>query len=79
MRTCIHGRTEKQKCKKCNEHESFFVPELEDSMKETYLEENIRLHKEANLNMQEICRLRGQVARVRSNIVKIVAGIKRSK
>ena len=33
---------------------------------------DIRLHKEANINMQEICRLRGQLAKVRSLIVKSI-------
>lgn len=32
--------------------------------------ENDRLHREANLNMAEICRLRGQVALLRSKIIK---------
>lgn len=33
-------------------------------------EEIKKLHAEANLNMQEICRLRGQVSKLRSVIVK---------
>ena len=36
-----------------------------------YKSENIKLHKEANANMQEICRLRGQVANLRSKIIRI--------
>jgi hypothetical protein len=31
---------------------------------------NDRLQKEANLNMQEICRLRGQIAKIRALIIK---------
>jgi len=32
--------------------------------------DNAKLHAEANINMKEICRLRGQVAKLRSVIVK---------
>ena len=32
--------------------------------------ENDRLQKEANINMQEICRLRGQIAKIRALIIK---------
>jgi hypothetical protein len=36
-----------------------------------YKSENIKLHKEANIAMQEICRLRGQVAKLRSKIIRM--------
>lgn len=36
-----------------------------------YKSENIKLHKEANANMQEICRLRHQVAKLRSKIIRM--------
>ncbi|HSW65053.1 MAG TPA: hypothetical protein VLH56_17340 [Dissulfurispiraceae bacterium] len=45
-------------------------PDILNGIADALSKQNDKLHREANLNMAEICRLRGQVALLRSKIIK---------